>query len=86
MRTQKYLHVKENREDIPIMPPDMALCLHSLARTTPCLEHIFMVQRCSSHGRSTVIPTVPSFTETRLYCVSWKSPPRKYCRNSGTMY
>ena len=24
MRTQMYLHVEENRKDIPIMPPDLA--------------------------------------------------------------
>ena len=43
MRTQTYLHVKENRKDIPVMPPDLALWLTLINSNYPCLEHIFMV-------------------------------------------
>ena len=45
MRTYKYLQVKENREDTPIMPPDMALRLILISSNYPCLEHIFMVPK-----------------------------------------
>ena len=45
MRTHKYLHDKENREDIPIMPPDTALCLTFISSNYPCLEHVFMVPK-----------------------------------------
>ena len=45
MEHTKYLHVKENREDIPIMPPDMALYLTLISSKYPCLEHIFMVPK-----------------------------------------
>ena len=46
MRTHtQYLHAKENREDIPIMPPDMVLGLTFISLNYPCLEHIFMVPK-----------------------------------------
>ena len=38
----RYLHVKENREDIPIMPPCLLswrCAWHSLARTAPVSSH-----------------------------------------------
>ena len=41
----KYLHVKENRENIPIMPPDLALWLTLIRSNYPCLEYIFMVPK-----------------------------------------
>ena len=45
MRTHKILHVKENREDILIMLPHMALCLTLTSSNYPCLEHSFMVPK-----------------------------------------
>ena len=45
MRTHKYLHLKENREDIPNLPPDLALLLTHISSNYPCLEHIFMVPK-----------------------------------------
>ena len=45
MRTQTYLYVKENRKDIPILPPDLALCLKLISSNCPCLEHILMVPK-----------------------------------------
>ena len=39
------LHVKENRKDIPIFPPDLALRLRHISSNYPCLEHIFMVPK-----------------------------------------
>ena len=35
-----YVHVKENRKDIPILPPDLALCSNN-----PYFQHIFMVPK-----------------------------------------
>ena len=40
-----YLHVKENRKYIPIMPPDLALRLIFIGSNYPCLELIFMVPK-----------------------------------------
>ena len=41
-----YLHVKENRKkNIPIMPPDLAICLTLLSSNYACFEHIFMVPK-----------------------------------------
>ena len=37
------------------MPPDLALCLTLVSSNYPCLEHLFMVPRCSSHWSSTVL-------------------------------
>ena len=44
MRHIPYLHVEENRKDIPIMHPDLALWLTLISSNYPCLEHIFMVR------------------------------------------
>ena len=35
-----YLEDKENRKDIPIMPPDLGLWLTLISSNYPCLEHI----------------------------------------------
>ena len=43
LRSQAYLHVKETRKAIPIMPPGLALWLTLINSNYPCLEHIFMV-------------------------------------------
>ena len=40
-----YLHVKENRKYIPIMPPNLALYLTLISSNFPCLEHIFMIPK-----------------------------------------
>ena len=40
-----YLHVKENRKDIPSMPPDLALRITLISSNYPCLELIFMVPK-----------------------------------------
>ena len=40
-----YLHVKENRKDISIMPPDLALLSTLIGSNYPCLELIFMVPK-----------------------------------------
>ena len=45
MRTHKYLHLKENREDIPTLLPDLALLLTHISSNYPRLEHIFMVPK-----------------------------------------
>ena len=45
MGTHIYFHVKENREDIPIMSPELALCLILISSNYPCLEHIFMAPK-----------------------------------------
>ena len=45
MRTQDIPHVIENRKDIPIMPPDLALRLTHISSNYHCLEHIFMVPK-----------------------------------------
>ena len=60
MRTQTYLHVKENRKDIAIMPSDLALWLTRIRSNYPSREHIFMVPKvfeplkfyCSSEADS----------------------------------
>ena len=38
-----YLHIKENRKRIPIVPPDLALWLTLISSNYPYLKHIFMV-------------------------------------------
>ena len=43
--TQQYLHVKENRKNIPILPPDLALWFTLISSNYPCLEHIFMIPK-----------------------------------------
>ena len=43
MRTRNILQVKENRKDIPIMPPDLALRLTLISSNYLSLEHIFTV-------------------------------------------
>ena len=40
-----YLHVKEYRKDIPIMPPDPAPCFTLISSNYLYLEHIFMVPK-----------------------------------------
>ena len=45
MRTPKYLDIKEIREDIPVMPPDLALYLTLIRSNFPCLEHTFVVPK-----------------------------------------
>ena len=40
-----YLHVTENRKDIIIFPPNLALKLTLISSNYPCLEHIFMVPK-----------------------------------------
>ena len=57
MKTQHTFTVKKNRKVIPIMPPDLALCLTLISSNYPCLEHIFMVP--SSQGVRAI--------EVRLY-------------------
>ena len=41
----KYLHIKENRKDNPIMPPELELWLTLMTSNYPCLEHIFMAPK-----------------------------------------
>ena len=48
-------HVKENRKDIPIMPPDLALRLKLISSNYPCLEHIVM--------------TLKLFEPLKFYCI-----------------
>ena len=43
--TQNTFMLKKNREDIPIMHPDLALWLTLVSSNNPCLEHIVMVQK-----------------------------------------
>ena len=57
MRTHKMPHDKENREDIPIMPPDVALCLTLISSNYPCLEHLFMVPKV--------------FKPLKFYCIAF---------------
>ena len=52
--TRNTFMVKKNRKYNPIMPPDLALCLTLISSNYPCLEHLFLVPRCSSHWSSTV--------------------------------
>ena len=40
-----YLHVEENREDTPIMSPDLELLSTLIGSNYPCLELIFMVSK-----------------------------------------
>ena len=40
-----YLHVKEYRKYIPIMPPDLAQGLTLISSNYPCLELIIMVPK-----------------------------------------
>ena len=42
---KKYLHVKENRKYIPIMPLDLKLWLTLISTNYSCLEHIFIVPK-----------------------------------------
>ena len=35
----------ENRKDIPILPPDLALWLKLISLNYPCLDHTFMVPK-----------------------------------------
>ena len=49
-----YLHIKENRKDIHIMPPVLALWLALLSMSYPVSKIFSLVQRCSSHWRSAV--------------------------------
>ena len=39
------LHVKENRKDIPILPPDLALRIKLISSNYPCLQHVYMVAK-----------------------------------------
>ena len=39
------LHIEENRNIIPIMPPDLALSSTLIGSSYPCLELIFMVPK-----------------------------------------
>ena len=41
----KYLHDKDNQNDTPSMPPDLALRLTLTSLNYPCLEHIFIVPK-----------------------------------------
>ena len=43
MRTRNILPDKENRKDIPIMPPGLALQLTLISSNYLRLEHVFMV-------------------------------------------
>ena len=45
MNTHHTFMVKKNRKGIPIMPPDLALCLTLISSNYPCLEHLFMVPK-----------------------------------------
>ena len=40
-----YLHFKESRKDITILPPDLALLSTLIGSNFPCLELIFMVPK-----------------------------------------
>ena len=45
MRTTIYLHVKDKRKYIPIMPPDLGQGLRLISSNYPCLKLIFMVPK-----------------------------------------
>ena len=63
-----YLHVKENREDILIMTPDLALLLTLISSNYPCLEHIF------------IVPKV--FEPLKFYCICiyiWTRLEKQWC-------
>ena len=45
MRTHNIPYVKENRKDIPIVPPDLALLSTLIGSNYPCLELTFMVPK-----------------------------------------
>ena len=40
-----YLHVKDNRKDMPTVPSVLVLCLTLISSNYPCLEHIFIVPK-----------------------------------------
>ena len=45
MRTRIYLHIEENRKDIPILPHDLALSLRVISSNYPCLKHVLVVPK-----------------------------------------
>ena len=45
MRTHNIPRIKENRKIVPIMPPDLALCLTPIRSNFRCLEHLLMVPK-----------------------------------------
>ena len=52
-----YLHVEENRGDIPTMSPDLALSATLIGSKYPCLELIFMVPKV--------------FEQLKFDCILW---------------
>ena len=64
-----YHHVKENRKDIFIMPPDPALWLSLISSNYLCLELIFMVPKVFELLKFYCILTVSSANIFHLYCL-----------------
>ena len=72
MNTHKYLHVKENRKYIPIMPPDLAPLSTFIGSNYPCLELI------NFHG-----PRGVRAIEVLFNLISWKNRIRKLLGQIG---
>ena len=68
MRTHNILHDKENRKDIPIFPPDLALLLTLISLNYPCLKHVFMVPKVFQPLKLDCSSKFATRRRTRLVC------------------